>query len=153
MGLYKATDHFGTYFFHDKSRLERDDFPSTTSVETTELRLDRAICQIPSRENLLEQARACVNADPARRWTVGLMARELGMSSRSLQRRLKREGSGFSQVLGGVRLAHSAELLTETTCSPAEIGYASGYSDQAHFTRAFKQLTALTPALFRENFT
>ncbi len=104
-------------------------------------------------ENWLAAVRARLEADPGRRWSVDFLAASLDMSPRSLQRMLRREGSGFSQILGGVRLARSAELLAETNYSPAEIGYACGYSDQAHFTRSFKRHTALTPIAFRKNFT
>jgi len=46
-----------------------------------------------------------------------------------------------------------AQLLTGSPASPAEIGYACGFADQAHFTREFKRRTALTPALYRAEFS
>ena len=103
-------------------------------------------------KNWLTTVRNQLEADPGRRWTVDVLARTLGMSSRSFQRRFRQEGSGFSQTLGSVRLACSAELLAGSKNSPAEIGYACGYSDQAHFTREFKRQTAFTPIAYRENF-
>jgi AraC-like DNA-binding protein len=35
----------------------------------------------------------------------------------------------------------------------SEIGYLCGFSDQAHFTREMKGMTAITPAQYREQFS
>jgi AraC-like DNA-binding protein len=97
--------------------------------------------------------RAKLEVDPGRRWTVDTLAKTLGMSSRTLQRRFRKNESSFSQTLGSVRLARSAELLARTNNGLAEIGYICGFSDQAHFTREFKRQTAFTPVTYRKNFT
>ncbi len=34
----------------------------------------------------------------------------------------------------------------------AEVAYLCGFADQAHFTRQFKQHTAMTPGLYRDAF-
>lgn len=79
------------------------------------------------------------------------LARELGSSARSLQRRLAAEQSSFSSLLAEARLAQAAKLLGTTACTPAKIGVCA-FSDQAHFTRDFERFTALTPLGFREQF-
>ncbi len=101
----------------------------------------------------LETARHRMEQDPGRSWTLDLLANDLNTSRRTLQRRLRQENSGFTSLLLEVRSAAAAQLLGKTTQSPAEIGYACGFSDQAHFTREFKRFTAITPLVFREQFT
>lgn len=100
----------------------------------------------------MERARVHLAFDPGRKWTLDALARDLGTSVRSLQRRLREEQSGFSHLLAQVRASEASALLGTSDHSPAEIGYVCGYSDQAHFTRDFKRCTAFTPAAFRERF-
>ena len=100
----------------------------------------------------LPRATALLHADPSRAWTLQRLASDLHLSPRSLQRRLAAENAGFAALLGRVRSARSAELLTETAAPTAEIGYACGFSDQAHFTRTFRRFTAMTPGVFRREF-
>lgn len=100
----------------------------------------------------LQAARAALAADVAAPWTLARLADALGLSPRSLQRRLAAAGSSFSALWTAVRLAQSARLLAEGPASTAQIGYCCGFADQAHFTRRFRQHTALTPARYRAEF-
>ncbi|RZJ09419.1 MAG: AraC family transcriptional regulator [Haliea sp.] len=90
--------------------------------------------------------------DPSQRWTLKALATHLGTSSRSLQRHLRMAGHSFSSLWTEARLARSAELLTGSRQSPAEVGYVCGFADQAHFTRLFKLHTSMTPVRYREQF-
>ncbi len=100
----------------------------------------------------MERVGAHLAFDPGRKWTLDALARDLGTSARSLQRRLREEQSSFSHLLAQVRAREASALLGTSDHSPAEIGYVCGYSDQAHFTRDFKRCTAFTPIAFRERF-
>ncbi|HEX5683953.1 MAG TPA: helix-turn-helix transcriptional regulator [Ideonella sp.] len=91
-------------------------------------------------------------ADCGRRWTLQALAREMGMSTRSLQRHLAAGGSGFSGLVSSVRLSRSAKLLVETLQQPAQIAYVCGFADQGHFNREFKRFSALTPGEYRREF-
>jgi AraC-like DNA-binding protein len=113
-----------------------------------------AVRQAPAdpREAFGTAVQRLLAADPARRWTVAALARELGTSSRTLQRRLSQDGSSFSTLLATARLGVSARLLAETAQQPAEIAYVCGFADQGHFSRAFKRHSAFTPARYRQAF-
>ncbi len=104
------------------------------------------------RSDWMEKTRAHLAFDPGRKWTLEALARDLGTSARSLQRRLQDAQSSFSLLLAQTRATEASTLLSTSDYSPAEIGYVCGYSDQAHFTRDFKRYTAFTPAGFRERF-
>lgn len=91
-------------------------------------------------------------ADPGRGWTVDALARETASSPRTLQRRLAGQGVSFTQLLSKARVAGAARLLAADNMPTAQVGYVCGFADQSHFTRQFKQHTAMTPALYRSEF-
>ena len=63
--------------------------------------------------------------------------RRFGITMTSYRRDLRLEAAGYA-------------LLT-TSHGVARIATEHGYSDQAHFTRAFKRATGMTPAAFRRS--
>jgi AraC-like DNA-binding protein len=75
-----------------------------------------------------------------------------GSSVRSLQRELAADGLTYSRLLDQVRFERAAEMLRETDIKIVDIAHATGYSDAAHFTRAHRRFTGLTPREFRENW-
>lgn len=103
-------------------------------------------------DHWIAQLQAQLAADPGRGWTVDILARATASSPRTLQRRLAQRGLSFTQLLSAARLTGAARLLTLSTMPTAEVGYVCGFADQAHFTRQFKQHTAMTPVLYRNAF-
>ncbi len=81
--------------------------------------------------------------------SLGAAAGRLGMSVRTLQRRLKFCGIDFEDLLDQTRRDEALRLLAESSHTMTEIAYSVGYSDPAHFTRAFKRWTGLSPSRFR----
>jgi len=79
------------------------------------------------------------------------IATELNLSLRSLQRKLKDEGTGFKELLDSTRRELAMHYVRETHRSLGEISYLLGFSEPGNFTRAFKRWTGLTPQEFREN--
>lgn len=76
-------------------------------------------------------------------------AKQLGMSARTLQRRLAEEGESFGEVVDHARRLSAERMLTENVLPLAEIALLVGFSEQSAFTRAFKKWTDTTPAHFR----
>ncbi|MEU9337059.1 AraC family transcriptional regulator [Streptomyces sp. NPDC048290] len=101
--------------------------------------------------DVVARTRVLLGADLARRWTLPVLAAELGLPVRSLQRRLTEVG-GFSHLLGELRAEAAAALLLDDAHSIGVIGFACGYADQPHFTRHFRLRTAMTPAAYRSAF-
>jgi AraC-like DNA-binding protein len=104
-------------------------------------------------DDTLALARGVLAEDSGRSWRLSLLAERIGQSSRTLQRQLLAKGASFSSLLMDVRLAEAARLLTHTSRPLAEIGYACGFADQAHFTRELRRHAALTPLEYRRQFT
>jgi len=78
------------------------------------------------------------------------VAYKLHMSKRTLQRKLKAEGKGFSQLLNSIRFSLAKEYLVASTNSITDIAYSLGYSSPSTFARAFKQFSGETPVEFRK---
>ncbi|MGE8451768.1 MAG: helix-turn-helix domain-containing protein [Pseudomonadales bacterium] len=78
-----------------------------------------------------------------------LIAKELGMSPRTVQRRLIRTGVDFQGLLDETRRSEALRLMGAANYSAADIAYRVGYSDPAHFTRAFTRWTGQAPSRFR----
>jgi len=72
------------------------------------------------------------------------------MSVRSLQRRLTDSGLKFIDLLNQAKYDHAKEKLQNTQLPVAEIAKSMGYSDPAHFSRAFRRWSGLSPASFRK---
>jgi AraC-like DNA-binding protein len=104
-------------------------------------------------EALVTELRHRLEADPLRRWTLAEISDGAGLSVRTLQRRLTEQGFSLSRLVAEARLQVAAGHLVEKSGpSLAEIGFLAGYSDQAHFTRAFAQGVGTSPRRYREAF-
>jgi AraC-like DNA-binding protein len=73
----------------------------------------------------------------------------LGMSSRTLQRRLAGQGHAYQDLVDTARRDLAEQLLRRTEFALAEIAFLTGYAEQSTFTRAFKRWHGQTPASFR----
>ncbi|MCR9098062.1 MAG: helix-turn-helix transcriptional regulator [bacterium] len=100
-------------------------------------------------EALEARLRVEFTRDPARAWTVADLASRCGMSARTLQRRLEAAGTNAGTLVRELRGRHAARMLAETEASLAQIGFASGYADQAHFGREFKRCIGMPPGRYR----
>lgn len=78
------------------------------------------------------------------------IAREMGMSERTLYRRLAEEGLTFRDVLVQAQSTLAQELLKDSESSIAEIAFLTGFSEQSTFSRAFKRWVGQAPAQFRQ---
>jgi AraC-like DNA-binding protein len=76
------------------------------------------------------------------------VARRMGMSARTLQRRLKYCGVDFEDLLDETRRSEALRLISEREHTMTDIAYRIGYSDPAHFTRAFRRCTGAAPSRF-----
>ena len=57
----------------------------------------------------------------------------------------------FGDYIRKLRIERSIDLLKDKNYSLSEIAYLTGFSDQSHFTRIFKQHTGKSPSVFRKN--
>lgn len=77
------------------------------------------------------------------------IAGELGMSARTLQRRLADIGYSFQELVDDARRELAQTLLQETNYSLVDIAFLTGFSGQSGFNRAFKRWSGQTPRSYR----
>jgi AraC-like DNA-binding protein len=80
---------------------------------------------------------------------ISKVARALGMSERTLRRRLAESGVSFQSILDGLRKNRALELLANQNMSVEQIAFAVGFSDPHNFRRAFRRWTGATPGAVR----
>jgi AraC-like DNA-binding protein len=82
--------------------------------------------------------------------TIDRVAARLGMSRRSLSRKLEEQGTSFRRLLCDVRCACAVRLLLLESYSVNEISERLGYSEPAAFHRAFRSWFGATPMAYRQ---
>ena len=80
---------------------------------------------------------------------IASVADALGTSVRTLQRRLSDMDETFTGILEASRMTSANRLIANRDLSLNQIAQELGYSDQAHFTRAFRRWTGISPAAYR----
>lgn len=82
---------------------------------------------------------------------IEVVARSLGVSSRTLQRRLMAQGTSFRTLVSDIRFGTACDLLADTDMKIEEIAFDLGYSDAPNFTRSFRSRAGLPPKRFRRS--
>lgn len=80
---------------------------------------------------------------------IQTVARELGLSSRTLQRKITEEGKSFRDLLLEARKELTRDYLTQPAIEINEAAYLLGYDDPNSFYRAFRSWEGTTPAEWR----
>jgi AraC-like DNA-binding protein len=83
--------------------------------------------------------------------TMETVARRMGVSARSLRRRLQEEGHGFAELVESAMAEVARRLLGDPATSIQDVADRLGFSEPSAFHRAFKRWTGLTPRQFREH--
>jgi AraC-like DNA-binding protein len=77
------------------------------------------------------------------------IARQMGMSERTLQRRLQTEKTSFNELLEQARRTIACSYLADRKLAAYEVSFLLGYAEPATFFRAFKRWTGKTPLEYR----
>ncbi|UOE92676.1 AraC family transcriptional regulator [Alkalihalobacillus sp. LMS39] len=80
---------------------------------------------------------------------IQTIASELGISERTLQRRLAEEGTNFKHLLTKVRHEQAKKYLADPSLDIKEVAFLIGYEDQNSFYRAFQLWEGATPLRWR----
>ncbi|MHB8417792.1 MAG: AraC family transcriptional regulator [Myxococcales bacterium] len=119
---------------------------SAILVSAAEEKLPTGPRPLPLTEQVRRVLAAALSDDAAQ---VDAVARRLGLTARSLQRRLRDEGTSFNATRAAMR-QELAERYLRDGLSCAEISFMLGFSEPSAFFRAFKRWTGLTPLERRE---
>ncbi len=79
------------------------------------------------------------------------VAEYLGMSARTLKRRLSEKDLTFRDLVQNIQRDVSLDLLRNSSQSMGEIAFQTGFSEQSAFNRAFRRWMGQSPADYRKN--
>jgi AraC-like DNA-binding protein len=116
---------------------------SLVYVDALRRRLERDV-QVRSR-----LARELLTMLPLGELTLGAAARRLATTPRTLQRKLRDEGTSFQQVIDEVRREMTVALIRDHATPTSEIAFVLGFRDLSSFHRAFKRWMGIPPGEFR----
>lgn len=113
----------------------------------------QALSLIEQPSQLLQRLHSLVQGLPAERLTVRILGSELGMTERTLTRKVKDEtGTALATYARRIKLSQVSERLTLTSAPLKTIADELGFSSDSNLRRMFKELTQLTPAQYRQRF-
>lgn len=111
---------------------------------------DQLLASLPKVETFTERVRNQLvselrGGDP----TAPVIARKLGVSTRTLTRKLESEGHSFKELLEELREGLAIRYTTSTDLLLSEVALLLGFSSAAAFNRAFKRWTGQSPIEYR----
>jgi len=113
--------------------------------------LELAVAQAKDDRTLVDDVRVAINETMCgARPGVAKVAKLLGMSSRSLQRRLGELAATYQDLLDDVRRRAARRLLANTDLGIGEVAFLLGFEEMNSFTRAFQSWERTTPVKWRE---
>ena len=108
--------------------------------------LKRRLSELDETANVADRVRAALlELLPGGAASMEAVSKRLGASARTLQRRLKDEGSNFQDVLNRTREELARHYLKSSRMTAVEISFLLGFDDPNSFFRAFHQWTGSTP--------
>lgn len=120
-------------------------------LATVAPQLEAELTEQLAQKNLKEQAKGILKQLLAgQRPGIQDLARELHLSTRTLQRRLTEQGITFQQVLDEARRELAHHYLLHSSRELNETAYLLGYEDANSFFRAFHQWEGISPGHWRE---
>jgi AraC-like DNA-binding protein len=126
-----------------------DHNPELLSILTPALAT--ALRNLEEQTSIGEQVKAALKRVMASgRPDVGVVARELRVSERTLQRRITAEGTTFRALLSEARQELCKPLLADSAIKIDEIAFILGYEDVNSFYRAFREWKNMTPGRWRQ---
>ncbi|WFP61047.1 MULTISPECIES: AraC family transcriptional regulator [unclassified Mesorhizobium] len=107
--------------------------------------------EITANSSTSEQVRVVLKRRMASgRPDIADVARELGMSARTLQRRITEDGATYRQLLEEARRELGRDMLARSSFEIDEIAYMLGYQDTSSFYRVFREWEGITPSQWRQ---
>jgi AraC-like DNA-binding protein len=113
--------------------------------------LDEMASALKSTDIISQVKHAIVHDLPSGTPSEEDIAKDVFLTSRTLQRRLADENTNFRKLIVEVRRELAKKYITDQVMPLAEISYMLGFSDISAFSRAFKRWTGEPPAAFRSN--
>jgi len=133
-----------------ETRTAKADF-SINSFLVTRVKEETSELKVAGNKLVYDVEKLIKDALPSGIPSIHHIAEHLGMSNRTLTRRLSEAGVSYRDLIKKTQEGLATNLLKQSSRSIAEIAFETGFSEQSAFNRAFKRWTGLSPVEFRKN--
>lgn len=130
------------FLFHPVKRSE-------TGVEESVAELKCLLEGLQQDESLVDDINCILKGSPGDFPDPEMISHALGISSRTLRRRLNKVGTSYSMLIDKVRCQLAINLIQKERMSNESLAVELGYSDAPNFYKAFKKWTGNSPAYYR----
>ncbi len=108
------------------------------------------IAKLSTQGRFVDDVRMLILARPGFFPDIDYVAEKLGMSTRTLRRRLRAEGGSYRELLDEVRFGLAREYLANTRLPMEEISTLLGYTESGNFSHAFRRWSGESPSRWRQ---
>jgi AraC-like DNA-binding protein len=108
------------------------------------------IAKLTTQGHFVDDVRMLMLARPGFFPDIDYVAEKLAMSTRTLRRRLKEEGSNYRALLDEIRFGLAKEYLGKTNLTMEEVCGLLGYSEPGNFSHAFRRWSGQSPRDWRQ---
>ncbi len=137
--VFRASDLHRPFITHNPELLALITPPMDAELEATR-----------ARRNVIDEVKAVTKRLLAgKRPALGDVARNLGMSTRTLQRQLTDRHVNFQQLLQQSRQEVARQYLQQSTLELNDVAYLLGFDDTNSFFRAFQRWEGVSPSRWR----
>jgi AraC-like DNA-binding protein len=127
--------------------------PNPGLANVLERYMREIVARLPKDDSLIERARGTIAEQMRKscgtRPSLEVTSKELHMSPRSVQRRLREHGTTHQDLVESVRRDMAERLVLDRRLSITEIAFLLGFEDVSGFRRAYERWTGTTPARAR----
>ncbi len=147
--IYFGAEHDGLEIADEHLNIQNRLGDEKTS-EFFDLHLEKELASLTDDTGLAQRVRIQVSSSLSEGVPlISDIASRLGMSGRSLQRRLSDSGYAYQEIVDDARRTLAERLLRTTEFSLAEVAFLTGYSEQSTFSKAFKRWNGQSPRSYR----
>lgn len=153
--IFRAPVRFNqplTKLIFDKSVLELPLAEADLTLGSLlERQAEELLAKSPQHGVFVNQVRRLIKEGlPVGEARIETVCRKLGGSTRTLQRKLREEGTSYQELFEETQRDLSVFYLRKPEIAIGEISYLLGFSQPSAFHRAFRRWTGLTPKEFRQ---
>lgn len=112
--------------------------------------MDRLIGDEAPEAAFVARVEAIIGEEPDHYRGMEEVAHRLGITTRTLHRRIEKAGTSFKSLLENARFRDAARYLETTELSITQIGCLLDYNDSSNFARAFRRWSGMTPLQYRK---
>jgi AraC-like DNA-binding protein len=110
---------------------------------------DRILGEVKTSNGVAGEVYQIIASTPGHSPSMENVARQLATTERTLNRKLRAEGTSFTEILDDVRCNLAKEYLRTTKLTTEDVSELVGFSEAANFRHAFRRWTGSTPARYR----